>query len=160
MSSSAHARTLPSGCARSQTAGVPVVYDSVGKSTLQASLDPVCKFEELLVSNGTSSGPVDRHHAVGVKGSLWVTRPAMVHYATPRAKMLAMAAELFDHVLAGRITGGRKIRAGGYRQCARALESRRGWCRRVDSMIGCIGASATTATTSIFTAASRGLLSP
>jgi NADPH2:quinone reductase len=37
------------------------------------------------------------------KGSLWLTRPAMVHYATPRAHMLAMADELFGHVLAGRI---------------------------------------------------------
>jgi NADPH2:quinone reductase len=34
-----------------------------------------------------------------------MTRPAMVHYATPRAKMLEMAGELFDLVLAGKITG-------------------------------------------------------
>jgi NADPH2:quinone reductase len=34
-----------------------------------------------------------------------MTRPAMVHYATPRAKMLEMAGELFDLVLAGKISG-------------------------------------------------------
>jgi NADPH2:quinone reductase len=42
---------------------------------------------------------------LAAKGSIWLTRPAMIHYATPRAHMLAMARELFDHVLAGRIVG-------------------------------------------------------
>jgi len=84
--------------------GVPVVYDSVGKDTLQASLDCLTP-RGTLVSNGTSSGPVviDTMQ-LAAKGSLWVTRPAMVHYATPRSHMLAMAKELFDLVLAGKIT--------------------------------------------------------
>jgi len=77
--------------------GVPVVYDSVGKDTLQASLDSL-QPRGVLVSNGTSSGPV------AVKGSLWLTRPAMIHYATPLAQMLQMAEELFDLVLAGKIS--------------------------------------------------------
>jgi NADPH2:quinone reductase len=85
--------------------GVPVVYDSVGKDTLQASLDSL-QVRGTLVSNGTSSGAVNIDAMIlAAKGSLWVTRPAMMHYATPRSHMLAMAAELFDHVLAGRITG-------------------------------------------------------
>jgi NADPH2:quinone reductase len=85
--------------------GVPVVYDSVGKDTLQASLDSL-QVRGTLVSNGTSSGAVTIDTlTLATKGSLWVTRPAMVHYATPRSQMLAMAAELFDHVLAGRIRG-------------------------------------------------------
>ena len=85
--------------------GVPVVFDSVGKDTLTASLDSL-QTRGSLVSNGTSSGPVviDTRMLAG-KGSLWVTRPAMVHYATPRPQMLAMARELFDHVLAGSIRG-------------------------------------------------------
>jgi NADPH:quinone reductase len=85
--------------------GVPVVYDSVGKDTLQASLDSL-QPRGALVSNGTSSGPVviDTMQ-LAIKGSIWVTRPAMVHYATPRSKMLAMADELFGLVLAGKITG-------------------------------------------------------
>ena len=85
--------------------GVPVVYDSVGRDTLMASLDSL-QPRGSLVSNGTSSGPVVIDTSLlAVKGSIWVTRPAMVHYATPRSHMLAMAKELFDHVLAGRITG-------------------------------------------------------
>lgn len=85
--------------------GVPVVFDSVGKDTLMASLDSLQQ-RGSLVSNGTSSGPVIIDaRLLSTKGSLWVTRPAMVHYATPRARMLAMAEELFEHVLAGRIVG-------------------------------------------------------
>src|SRR6188474_161068 len=73
--------------------GVPVVYDSVGKDTLMASLDSL-SVRGTLVSNGTSSGPVVIDTTLlAVKGSIWVTRPAMVHYATPRSQMLAMAGE-------------------------------------------------------------------
>ena len=84
-------------------AGVPVVYDSVGKDTLIASLDSL-QPRGTLVSNGTSSGPVVIDTMLlAAKGSIWVTRPAMIHYATPRAHMLEMARELFDLVLAGKI---------------------------------------------------------
>ena len=83
--------------------GVPVVYDSVGKDTLEASLDCL-QPRGSLVSNGTSSGPVViNSQMLASKGSLWVTRPAMVHYIQPRSHMLEMASELFGHVLAGRI---------------------------------------------------------
>ncbi|SFP54986.1 NADPH2:quinone reductase [Variovorax sp. OK605] len=83
--------------------GVPVVFDSVGKDTLEASLDCL-QPRGSLVSNGTSSGAVvlDTKVLAG-KGSIWLTRPAMIHYIHPRAHMLDMARELFDHVLAGRI---------------------------------------------------------
>jgi NADPH2:quinone reductase len=85
--------------------GVPVVYDSVGKDTLMASLDSL-QPRGVLISNGTSSGPVLIDTTLlAVKGSIWVTRPAMIHYATPRAHMLDMAKELFDLVLAGKIKG-------------------------------------------------------
>jgi NADPH:quinone reductase len=85
--------------------GVPVVYDSVGKDTLMASLDSL-RPRGALVSNGTTSGPVVIDTTLlAVKGSIWLTRPAMIHYATPRAHMLDMAQELFGHVLAGRIVG-------------------------------------------------------
>ena len=64
--------------------GVPVVYDSVGKDTLMASLDSL-QPRGVLVSNGTSSGPVVVDTTLlAMKGSIWLTRPAMVHYATPR----------------------------------------------------------------------------
>ena len=62
--------------------GVPVVYDSVGKDTLMASLDSL-QPRGTLVSNGTTSGPVVIDTTLlAVKGSIWVTRPAMVHYAS------------------------------------------------------------------------------
>ena len=99
--------------------GVPVVYDSVGKDTLMASLDSL-QPRGTLVSNGTTSGPVVIDTTLlAVKGSIWVTRPAMIHYATPRSHMLAMADELFGHVLAGTITGEPK-------QQLRARRRRRG----------------------------------
>jgi len=83
--------------------GVPVVFDSVGKDTLEASLDCL-QPRGSLVSNGTASGPVViNSQMLASKGSLWVTRPAMVHYIQPRSHMLEMASELFGHVLAGRI---------------------------------------------------------
>jgi NADPH:quinone reductase len=83
--------------------GVPVVFDSVGKDTLQTSLDCL-RPRGTLVSNGTSSGPVmiDTMQ-LAAKGSLWVTRPAMMHYIQPRSQMLAMADEVFGMVLAGHI---------------------------------------------------------
>lgn len=107
--------------------GVPVVYDSVGKDTLQASLDSL-QPRGVLVSNGTASGPVVIDTLqLAVKGSLWVTRPAMVHYATPRAKMLEMADELFGHVKAGRIVGrpSLELPLAAAADAHRALESRR-----------------------------------
>ena len=107
--------------------GVPVVYDSVGKDTLMASLDSL-QVRGALVSNGTSSGPVHIDSMLlAVKGSLWVTRPAMVHYATPRAKMLEMAKELFDLVLAGKIVGepGQVFPLAEAADAHRALEGRK-----------------------------------
>jgi len=107
--------------------GVPVVYDSVGKDTLQASLDSL-QVRGTLVSNGTSSGPVVIDTMMlAAKGSIWVTRPAMIHYATPRAHMLEMAAELFDLVQRGQIISEPKqsfpLRAAA--EAHRALESRK-----------------------------------
>ena len=106
--------------------GVPVVYDSVGKDTLMASLDCL-QVRGTLVSNGTTSGPVVINTTLlAAKGSIWLTRPAMVHYATPRPHMLAMAEELFGHVLAGRIVGEPKqqFALADAAQAHRALESR------------------------------------
>ena len=106
--------------------GVPVVYDSVGKDTLQASLDSL-QPRGALVSNGTSSGPVVLDTMqLAVKGSIWVTRPAMVHYATPRSHMLEMAEELFGLVLAGKISGEprQSFALSEAAEAHRALESR------------------------------------
>lgn len=106
--------------------GVEVVYDSVGKDTLIASLDSL-QPRGTLVSNGTSSGPVVIDTMLlAAKGSLWVTRPAMMHYAAPRSQMMAMADELFGHVLAGRISGEPRqiFSLAEAAEAHRALESR------------------------------------
>lgn len=106
--------------------GVPVVYDSVGKDTLMASLDSL-QPRGVLVSNGTSSGPVVIDSRVlAAKGSLWVTRPAMMHYIQPRAHMLDMAKELFELVRAGKIVGEPKqtFALEDAAEAHRALESR------------------------------------
>jgi len=106
--------------------GVPVVYDSVGKDTLMASLDSL-QVRGAFVSNGTSSGPVVIDSTLlAVKGSIWMTRPAMIHYATPRAHMLAMADEVFALVLAGKIRSEpRQVYAlADAAEAHRALESR------------------------------------
>jgi NADPH2:quinone reductase len=107
--------------------GVPVVYDSVGKDTLMSSLDSL-QPRGHLVSNGTSSGPVVIDTMLlAMKGSIWVTRPAMVHYAQPRSHMLAMADELFGLVQAGKIKGepNQIYALADAAEAHRALESRR-----------------------------------
>jgi len=64
---------------------------------------------------------------LAVKGSIWLTRPAMIHYATPRSHMLAMADELFGLVKAGRIVGEPKqsFALADAADAHRALESRK-----------------------------------
>jgi NADPH2:quinone reductase len=107
--------------------GVPVVYDSVGKDTLMDSLDCL-QPRGRLVSNGTSSGSVVvDSQLLAAKGSIWMTRPAMMHYIQPRAHMLEMARELFDHVLAGRIASEpqQSFALADAAEAHRALESRR-----------------------------------
>lgn len=85
--------------------GVPVVYDSVGKDTFIASLDSLSP-RGLLVSFGNASGPVTGVDLgiLATKGSVYVTRPTIVHYyATPEDRA-AGAGALFDMVRSGRIT--------------------------------------------------------
>jgi len=84
--------------------GVSVVYDSVGKDTLAASLDSL-KRRGLLVCVGTASGPIPPIDAMqlAIKGSLFVTRPALADYIADPAEKDALAAEIFGHVAAGRI---------------------------------------------------------
>lgn len=106
--------------------GVEVVFDSVGKDTLEASLDSL-QARGSLVSNGTSSGlVVIDTRTLARKGSIWVTRPAMVHYATPRSHMLSMAKELFGLVLEGKIRSepGQTFALADAADAHRALESR------------------------------------
>jgi NADPH2:quinone reductase len=85
-------------------AGVSVVYDSVGKDTFAASLDSV-KRRGLVVVVGTASGPVPPLDVtqLAIKGSVYVTRPALADYLADPAEKSALADEVFGHVAAGRI---------------------------------------------------------
>lgn len=85
-------------------AGAAVVYDSVGKDTFAASLDSLRR-RGLLVCFGTSSGPIPPIDALqlAIKGSLYVTRPALADYIADPSERAVLAGELFDHVSAGRI---------------------------------------------------------
>jgi NADPH2:quinone reductase len=84
--------------------GVPVVYDSIGATTFHQSLDSL-KRRGLLVCFGTASGPVPPIDAMqlAIKGSVFVTRPALADYIADPAERAALAGELFGHVAAGRI---------------------------------------------------------
>ena len=84
--------------------GVPVVYDAVGKDTFPASLDCLSP-RGMFVSFGNSSGPIAAFDILllSQKGSLYVTRPTLATYTATRAALVAMAAELFELVKAGKI---------------------------------------------------------
>lgn len=82
--------------------GVPVVYDSVGKDTWEGSLDCLQQ-RGLMVSFGAASGtpPDFSVNTLQFKGSLYVTRPTMMHYVAERADLLKSASTLFDMVKGG-----------------------------------------------------------
>ena len=85
-------------------AGVPVVYDSIGKDTFPASLDCLAP-RGLFVSFGNASGPIAAFNLglLAQKGSLYATRPTLFGYAARRADLLAMSDELFSMVAAGKV---------------------------------------------------------
>ncbi|HTS80518.1 MAG TPA: quinone oxidoreductase [Myxococcaceae bacterium] len=83
-------------------AKLPVVYDSIGKDTFDASLECLAPFG-LMVLFGASSGPVPpldlQRLAAG--GSLYVTRPTLGTYVARREDLLTGARELFELVARG-----------------------------------------------------------
>ena len=85
-------------------AGVRVVYDGVGKDTFAGSLDSL-QTCGMLVSFGNASGPVPPFDPLllSQKGSLFVTRPTLMHYTAKRADLVALGSELFDVVGAGKV---------------------------------------------------------
>jgi NADPH2:quinone reductase len=82
--------------------GVDVVYDSVGKSTFDGSLDCL-KRRGMMVLFGQSSGavpPIDPQ-ILNRKGSLFLTRPTLAHYAAAPEELDARAADLFGWIADG-----------------------------------------------------------
>ena len=84
--------------------GVKVVYDSVGKDTWDKSLDCLRPFG-LMASFGNASGPVPPFAPgiLGNKGSLYVTRQTLFTHIATREANQAMADELFEVVLSGKV---------------------------------------------------------
>ncbi|MHB1217058.1 MAG: quinone oxidoreductase family protein [Alphaproteobacteria bacterium] len=84
--------------------GVPVVYDSIGKDTFEGSLDCL-RPRGLMVSFGNASGPVPPFSPaiLGAKGSLFLTRPSLVHYNAARADLVESAKALFEVATSGAV---------------------------------------------------------
>jgi NADPH2:quinone reductase len=85
-------------------AGVPVVYDSVGKDTFEGSLDCASKFG-YVISFGNASGPAPAVEPLTLmaKGSLFLGRPTLIHYTADHALRLEAARALFEAVEGGAI---------------------------------------------------------
>ncbi len=84
--------------------GVKVVYDSVGKDTWDKSLDCLAPFG-LMASFGNASGPVApmAPGMLGPKGSLYLTRQTLFTHIATRESTQAMADDLFDVVVSGKV---------------------------------------------------------
>ena len=85
--------------------GVHVVYDSVGKTTFDGSLDCVA-LRGMMVLFGQSSGPVPPvdPQVLNRKGSLFLTRPNLAHYLATPEELAARAAELLGWIEDGWLT--------------------------------------------------------
>ena len=108
--------------------GMDVVYDSVGRSTFEGSLDCL-RPRGLLVLFGQSSGPVPPVDlgVLSSKGSLYVTRPAIAHHAATRDDLLWRAGEVLGLARSGelRIRVDRVLPLGQAAEAHRLLEGRR-----------------------------------
>jgi NADPH2:quinone reductase len=84
--------------------GVNVVYDSVGQTTFDKSLNCL-KPRGYLVLYGQSSGPVPPldPQVLNAKGSLFLTRPSLGHYAAGRAEILERSGALFKWMATGEL---------------------------------------------------------
>jgi NADPH:quinone reductase len=109
-------------------AGVHVVYDGVGKSTFEGDLN-VLRPRGYLVLFGASSGAVPPFDPIRLsqKGSLFLTRPTLVHYIATRDELLWRASEVFGWVKGGqlKVRIGQTYRLEEAQQAHRDLEARR-----------------------------------
>ena len=85
-------------------AGVPVVYDSVGKDTFEQSIECLSP-RGYFISFGTTSGSVPPIDAAMLqhKGSLYFTRPTLANYCAARVDLESSAARLFKMIASGAV---------------------------------------------------------
>jgi NADPH2:quinone reductase len=102
--------------------GLHVVYDSVGKTTWEHSLDCLAP-RGMLVLFGNSSGAVPPFDPLLLarKGSLYVTRPTLAHYVVTRQELEARAGDLFAWIKDGSL----KVRIGGEYPLDKAADAQR-----------------------------------
>jgi NADPH:quinone reductase len=102
--------------------GVPVVYDGVGKSTWEGSLDCL-RPRGLMVSFGNASGAVPPVNLgiLSAKGSLYVTRPTLATHIASRADLAERSNALFEAVASGKV----KIETTGRYKLADAAQAHR-----------------------------------
>jgi NADPH2:quinone reductase len=101
--------------------GVHVVYDSVGRTTFEKSLNVLCP-RGMLVLFGQSSGAVPPVDPLRLNaGSLFLTRPSLGHYIVAPAELRQRAGDVFD-MLAG---GALKVRLFGTYPLAEAAKAHR-----------------------------------
>jgi NADPH2:quinone reductase len=102
--------------------GVDVVYDGVGRSTFEGSLDSL-RPRGLLVSFGNASGAVPEFKPLllSQKGSLFFTRPTLAHYTATTAELRQRAGEVFDWISRGEL----QVRIGARFPLAQAADAHR-----------------------------------
>lgn len=85
-------------------AGVHVVYDSVGQSTFDKSLDCL-RPRGYMILYGQASGPVPPFTigTLAAKGSLFLTRPTLLHYSRDRKELLDRTSDLFNWITTGEL---------------------------------------------------------
>jgi NADPH2:quinone reductase len=107
--------------------GVPVVYDSIGKDTWAGSLDCLA-VRGTMVSFGNASGAVPAFEPgiLSAKGSLYLTRPTLVHYTRTAQDLQETADDLFAVMASGavKIRIHQRFRLADAAQAHEALHSR------------------------------------
>ncbi|HEX5128218.1 MAG TPA: quinone oxidoreductase [Usitatibacter sp.] len=107
---------------------LPVIYDAVGKTTWDGSLDSLAP-RGLMVSFGNASGPVPPQNLgiLASKGSLYVTRPTLATYIAARKDLEKRSTDLFNVVKSGKvkIETTKKYRLEDAAQAHRDLEGRK-----------------------------------
>ena len=84
--------------------GVQVVYDSVGKTTFDKGFNCLA-LRGLMVLYGQSSGPLGPFdpQVLSAKGSLFLTRPSLVHHVATRDELLARAGDVLGWIRDGKL---------------------------------------------------------